>query len=109
LWCTEGNSNKIGQAVFVTARLNVTPTQGPSRTHIVFAGSEFDPGETVEIYDRGIGSDVLASAAADMHGCFKVDGNVPQYADGTRTFLAQGQRRDKLGAARFSVINADQG
>jgi hypothetical protein len=43
-------------------------------------------GETVEIYDRGIGSHVLASAAADMPGCFTVDGSVPESADGPRTF-----------------------
>jgi len=103
LWFTEANLDKIGQVVFVSARLTVAPTQGPSRAPVVFAGSEFDPWEAVQIYLRGVGSDVLASAMRDMRGCFTVDGRVPESADGSRIFLAQGQKSKKLAAARFLV------
>jgi len=103
LWFTAFGSNKIGEALFVTADLSVSPASGAFRDNITFTGTAFAPNESVQIYDRGVGSSVLASARADASGAFTVTARAPHSPYGPRLFLGLGQRSGKLGAANFSV------
>jgi virginiamycin B lyase len=48
LWFTDSN-NKVGDAVFVTAGLTVTPASGYYRSELGFTGSGFAPNEAVQI------------------------------------------------------------
>jgi len=63
----------------------------------------FAPNEIVNIYSSGLGSPVLATAAADASGAFTVSAQVPQSTFGPRVFLGLGQDSRLLGAARFGV------
>jgi streptogramin lyase len=45
LWFAEANLNKIGEAVFVTAGLSVSPSTGVYGTKLTFMGSTFAPRE----------------------------------------------------------------
>jgi len=103
LWFTEDVANNIGQAVFVTAGLSVSPATGVYQTSLTFAGSAFAPNENVTIYDYGIGSKVLASATADGNGSFMASARNPVSPYGLRPFFAVGQSSGKVGAANFSV------
>jgi hypothetical protein len=103
LWFTEYFGNNIGQAVFVTASLSVSPASGSYRRSLTFTGSGFAPNESVQIYIKGIGSAVLASATADASGRFNATARAPQGTWGPRIFLSLGQRSGKLGAANFSM------
>jgi len=103
LWFTETNGNKLGEAVFVTAGLSVSPVSGVFRDNLTFTGTAFAPNESVQIYVRGVGSSVLASAVADASGAFTVTARAPQSPYGPRLFLGLGQSSGKLGAASFSV------
>jgi hypothetical protein len=103
LWFTEFNVNNIGQAVFVTASLSVSPASGSYRRSLTFTGSGFAPNESAQIYTKGIGSAVLASATADASGTFTATARAPQAAWGPRVFLGLGQSSGKLGAANFSM------
>jgi streptogramin lyase len=103
LWFTEAQGNKIGQIVFVTASLTVNPPSGSYGENLTFTGSGFAAGESVNVYASGVGSRVLASAAADSSGSFSVTARAPSSPYGPRNFLATGQTSGKLGAAGFSV------
>jgi len=103
LWFTEFDNNKIGEAVFVTADLSVSPASGVFRSSLTFAGSAFAPNESVQIYVNGVGSRVLASAVADAGGAFTATALAPQSPYGARSFVGVGQSSGKLGAANFSV------
>ena len=102
LWFTQ-LANEIGEAVFVTATLNVSPPSNFCGTNLTFTGSGFAPGESVRIYQSGVGSAVLASPSADSSGSFTATARVPQSPYGPRIFLGKGQTSNKLGAASFSV------
>ena len=93
----------IGEAVFVNSSLTADPPGGYYKSSLDFAGSGFAPGETVRIYTSGVGSAVLASAAADSTGSFSVTARAPQSTYGPRIFLGVGQSSGKLGAAGFSM------
>jgi IPT/TIG domain len=103
LWFTEYLGNEIGQAVFVTATMSVSPSSGSYQTNLTFTGSMFAPNESVEIYTSGVGSAVLATATADSSGSFTVTAREPQGTYGARLFLGVGRSSGKLGAASFSV------
>jgi len=104
LWFTD-SYGRIGEVVFVTANLNVSPPSGFYRSTLTFKGSRFAPHETVQIYYQGVGSNVLASATADAEGLFTVTAQAPQSPNGPRLFLGVGQSSAKLGAAGFSMAS----
>jgi streptogramin lyase len=104
LWFTEFDGNKIGEVVFVTAGLSVSPATGSYRTNLTFTGSAFTPNERVEVYTSGVGSSMLAGATADADGSLTATSLAPLSEYGPRLFLAVGQTSRKLGAANFSVI-----
>ncbi len=104
LWFTESDANKIGQAVFTTATLGVSPASGIAGTALTFTGSSFAPNEAVAIYTDGVGSPVLVSSAADSSGSFTATVPAPAYVNGFRGFLAAGHHSGKLGAAPFKVV-----
>ncbi|MGC9952261.1 MAG: hypothetical protein ABSF64_38450 [Bryobacteraceae bacterium] len=118
LWFAEGSSaeggSAIGQAVFVTATLTVSPAGGPYQAPLTFDGSGFAAGETVQIYSSGVGSALLASATADGGGSFTATARAPLLPWGPRLFFGVGQSSGKLGAANFTVtprmtLNPDSG
>ena len=76
LWSADNDS--ILEAFFVTANLSVSPDTGFYRTDHTFTGSGFAPNETVNIYLRGVGSGVLATATADTTGSFTVPARQPE-------------------------------
>jgi virginiamycin B lyase len=100
---TEQGGNKIGELVFVTAGLSVSPASGVYQANLTFTGTAFAPNESVQIYAFGVGSRVLASATADAGGSFTAAAPNPQAVYGHRLFLGVGQSSGKLGAADFSV------
>ncbi len=102
LWFTEFEGNKIGQVVFMTAGLSVSPAMGNDQTNLTFMGSEFAPNESVQIYSHGIGSAVLVSATADAGGSFTATAQALRSEYGPKLFLAVGQSSEKLGAADFA-------
>jgi hypothetical protein len=101
LWFSEGQG--IGQGVFTTAGLSVSPPTGYFTTALNFSGSGFTPGENVQIYSSGVGSPVMASATADTGGSFQAAARAPQSGFGPRFFLAMGQTSRRLAAASFSM------
>jgi virginiamycin B lyase len=101
LWFTAEDS--IGEALFVTAGLSVSPDTGSFRGNLTFTGSGFAANENVQIFFRGVGSPVLASATADPAGAFTAAARTPQAYFGPRYFLAKGQSSGKLAAASFST------
>ncbi len=103
LWIAEYGHNAIGEVVFVTANLSVTPDSGVYQSNLSFTGSGFAPGESVQIYSGGIGSAVVASGTADAGGSISAAGIVPDSVYGPRIFLGVGQSSGKLGAADFSM------
>jgi hypothetical protein len=104
LWFTEALGNKIGQIVFTTASLTVSPSSGHFGTPLTFTGSAFAAGENVNIYIRGIGSGVEASATADASGSFTVPGSETLLPYGPHLFMGLGQSSGKLAAATLSVV-----
>ncbi|MGC9951338.1 MAG: hypothetical protein ABSF64_33700 [Bryobacteraceae bacterium] len=103
LWFAEAGVPQIGQAVFPTANLSVSPATGYYRSSLTFTGSGFGPNEGVRVYNSGVGSTVLVSATADASGSFSATVPAPQSPYGARIFQGVGQRSGKLGAANFSV------
>jgi virginiamycin B lyase len=104
LWFNNaGGLNDIGEVIFATAGLGVSPGSGVVRTNLTFTGSAFGPNESVQIYTAGVGSAVLATATADAGGSFTVTAPAPLSQYGPRLFLAKGQTSGKLGTADFSV------
>jgi hypothetical protein len=103
LWFTESLNSAIGQAVFVTSELVVSPPIGTSHTELTFTGSGFAPNETVRIYSKGVGSHVLARGTTDTSGSFTAMAHAPESPYGHRIFLGTGQISGDLGAASFSV------
>ncbi len=104
LWFTnQGGNHDIGQAVFTTATLSVSPATGNYGSKLTFTGSGFAPNEGARIYISGVGSTVLGSANADSSGSFTVAAREPPSSNGPRLFLGTGQTSGKLGAASFSV------
>ena len=103
LWFTELFANRIGQAVFATADLKVSPASGSYQVNLTFTGAGFAPNETIRIYTSGIGSAVLATATADATGSFSVTARAPESPNGPRLFLGSGQTSGKSGAADFYV------
>ena len=101
LWFTDGNT--LGEAVFLTATLNVSPNFGFHGTPVTFSGSGYAPGELVNIYSAGIGSPVIAKGVADSSGNVTASGYVPQATFGERLFLGLGQTSGKLGAPLFQM------
>jgi len=101
LWFSDGNT--MGEVIFVTATLNVSPEYGPQGTPFTFTGSGFAPGEKVKIYSAGIGSPVVAKAVANSSGSITAAGLAPHSAWGERVFLGLGQTSGKLGAASFNM------
>ena len=102
LWFTD-TGGFIGEVVFVTADMTVSPDSGPYPINVTFTGSGFAPNESVRIYVSGVGSSVLSSATADAGGSFTAAAREPPSPYGPRIFLAVGQSSGKLAAARFSV------
>lgn len=103
LWFSNPTYNRIGEAVFVTASLTVSPADASYQTNLTFTGSGFAPDERVNIYASGVGSAVLAGATADSSGSFTATASEPQSPYGPRLFLGTGQSSGKLGATSFFV------
>ena len=108
LWITEAHIggdvlNDVAEAVFVTANLSVSPASDFYGSKLTFTGSGFARNETVQIYIRGVGSPVIASAMANASGAFIVSAREPQSPFGPRLFLGAGQSSGLLGAASFNV------
>jgi virginiamycin B lyase len=101
-WFTEW-ADRVGQALSVSANLAAAPDSGHYRSNLTFTGSGFIPHETVLIYYKGIGSNVLANATADSSGSFAVTAHAPQSPFGPRVFLAVGQTSRGIAAANFSM------
>jgi hypothetical protein len=57
----------------------------------------------VSVYEKGIGSPVIASAPADSTGAVNAVGKAPQSIFGPRAFLGVGQTSGNIGAAEFSM------
>lgn len=87
----------------MTATLSVTPAGGAYQTQLAFTGSGYAPNEKVKIYSSGVGSAVLAGAAANSNGAFTASAKAPASPYGPRIFLGAGQGSGLLGAAGFSV------
>ena len=115
LWLTSGVGNGgvytpgvIEEMVFESATLTVSPASGAPGANLQFAGNGFAPNETVQIYKRGVGSEVLATATADSSGSISASAPVPQspylFQD-SRVFLGVGQSSGNLGAAPFTVTS----
>jgi hypothetical protein len=102
LWFSNTGYNMIGEVVFPTADLSVSPGSGSCEVSLTFTGSGFAPNENVRIYSEGIGSAILASATADASGSFTAAVQPPQSPYGPRLFLGLGQTSGDLGAASFS-------
>jgi virginiamycin B lyase len=102
LWFAE-RVDRIGEVVFGTAGLSVTPASALYQANLIFTGTSFAPNENVKVYAFGIGSRVLASATSDASGSFTATALNPQAPHGPRLFLGVGQSSGKLGAAPFSV------
>jgi streptogramin lyase len=103
LWFTTNGAGQVGDALFVTATLSVTPNSGDYRSELTFVGTGYAPNETVQVYSSGVGSAVVASSTTDSTGRFTAVGGVPESAVGPRFLLGAGQTSGKLGAASFSV------
>jgi streptogramin lyase len=103
IWFVDSNENKVGEGFFQTASLGLNPATGSFGTSLSFNGSGFAAGETVRIYARGVGSNVLVSATADSTGALAATGGEPQAPYGPRLFVATGQTSGKLGTATVSV------
>ena len=101
LWFAAGSA--MGEIVFPTANMSVSPYNGYYGSSITFKGSGFAPGETVGIYGAGIGSPTVASAVADSGGSITATGLAPQACFGARVFLATGQTSGTLGAPAFEM------
>jgi len=101
LWFSDGNT--MGEIVFLTATLNVSPSGGYYGTSLTFTGSGFASGETVNIYSAGVGSPVIASVVANSSGSITAQGSTPPSASGERLFLGLGQTSGKLGAPYFNT------
>lgn len=101
LWYSTGAS--IGEVVFVTANLSVSPDAGVRGTPLTFLGSGFTPGERVDIYTAGFDSAALASTIADRSGAVTATGLATQAVNGPRLFLGSGQTSGKVGAANFEM------
>jgi len=103
LWFTENGTSRIGEVVFTTATLSVTPASGYFQSSLTFTGSGFAANESVHIYTSGVGSAVLASATADSSGSFTAAAPAPQSVLGPRIFLGVGESSGLLAAASFSM------
>jgi virginiamycin B lyase len=99
----DGFISYIGEVVFPTAGLGVSPAQGHYQAELTFTGSGFAANEQVTIYSNGVGSSPLTSAAAGSSGSFTVTVRQPKWPFGPRVVLAQGQSSGLLGAATYSV------
>jgi len=99
LWYTESGAGMVGEGVFPGASLVASPSNGYPSASLAFSGSLFGPNEKVVIYQNGIGSTVLATAATDASGPF---GTILRRAAlqplpfGYRLFLGLGQSSKKL-------------
>jgi hypothetical protein len=103
LWFTDNNLSDVGEVVFLTAGLSVSPASGVYESSLTFTGTAFAPYENVQIYTYGVGSGVLASATADGSGSFTTPARAPRSPYGPRLFLGMGQSSGNLGAANFSM------
>jgi streptogramin lyase len=102
LWFAE-TSDRIGEAVFVTAGLSSSPPDGRYRTNLTFSGSAFGPSESVRIYTSGVGSAILVGGTTDADGSFSATAHAVESQYGPRIFLGVGQTSGRLGAAGFSM------
>jgi streptogramin lyase len=102
LWFTDLYGG-IGEAVFVTAGLSVSPASGFPGTTLTFTGSAFAPNESVKIHAGFLGSPVLATATADASGSFTRTAPELPLPYGSRQLLGVGQNSHRIGAASFSV------
>ena len=91
LWFAQNRVFAVGEAVLVTAGLSVSPDSGVYHEKLTFTGSTFAPNEAVQIYASGVGSGVLATAAADASGAFTATTYAPSSPNGPRLFLGQGR------------------
>ena len=92
--------------VLPAAGLSVSQSSGSPETGIGVIGSEFIPGETVEIFTDKIGSKLLATATVNANGDFSATVREPQHPYGSLAFFAVGRSSGKLGAATISVTPA---
>lgn len=94
---------KVGQVVFPTATITVTPESASYHTELTFTGGGFAPNETIRIWESGLGSSILVRGMADASGNFTATGRAPSSVYGPRLFLGKGATSYKLGAASFNA------
>lgn len=94
---------KVGQVVFPTATMTVTPESASYHTELTFTGTGFAPNETIRIWESGLGSSILVRGTADASGDFIATARAPSSVYGPRLFLGKGAASDKLGAASFNA------
>jgi hypothetical protein len=105
LWFTEETASKIGQVVFTSAAMSVTPSSGSFGTLLAFSGTQFASNESVTIYANGVGSAVVTRATTDASGSFTAPtGYVPQVPFGPRGYLGVGQSSGKIAVASGAVL-----
>ena len=104
-WFTLWENNVIGEALFETAALTVSPTEAYYDSTVSFSGSGFTPGEKVVVYKDGVGSEWLGSASANTSGAFAFSVGAPRspYLFGPRIFIAVGQSSGLVGTASFTL------
>ena len=94
---------KVGQVVFPTATMTVTPESASYHTELTFTGSGFAPNETIRIWESGLGSSILVRGTADASGNFTATARAPSSVYGPRLFLGKGAASYRLGAAGFNA------
>jgi virginiamycin B lyase len=92
----------VGQVVFPTAAMTVTPDSASFHTELTFSGSGFAANEEVRILETGLGSTVLVRGTADASGSFTTTVRAPSSVYGPRLFFGKGVQSAKMAAAAFN-------
>ena len=100
IWFTEYGQG-IGQVVFPTGQLSISPPNGNVTGTLTFTGSGFAGNSPVRIYREGFGSAELAQVSTGSDGTFSVTVPAPASPLGPRLFLALGTEGGVTGAASF--------
>jgi hypothetical protein len=108
LWFVESSFEssplqKIGQLLFPTATLAITPSSGSPGTNVTLNGSGFSSGENVNLYAYSTGSNPLGTVAAVSDGSFVISARWPQALYGARSVTGVGQTSGKLGVGNLRL------
>jgi virginiamycin B lyase len=104
VWFGEYGARQVGQLVFPTANVAITPSTGAPGTVVTLAGSGFTSGETINLYANSTGSSLLGTTVASSDGSFVTSGRWPLAPYGARSVAGVGQTSEKLGVGAFFVL-----